>query len=90
MLISSEKIIAGPPRLTRFERARIIGARALQISLGAPVLIEIPENVSRPVEIAKLELERGCLPITIRRKLPDGSYVDVAIQDLLQAEKEEE
>ncbi|RLI25757.1 MAG: DNA-directed RNA polymerase subunit K [Candidatus Hecatellales archaeon] len=82
--MSSEKSITGPPRLTRFERARIIGARALQISLGAPVLIEIPENVSRPIDIAKLELERGLLPITIRRKLPDGSYVDMAIQDLIQ------
>ncbi len=51
------------------------------------MLIELPKGVSRPVEIAKLELERGVLPITIRRKLPDGSYVDVALQDLLQGEE---
>ncbi|MHC1564425.1 MAG: DNA-directed RNA polymerase subunit K [Candidatus Hecatellaceae archaeon] len=87
-LITSEKPVTGPPRLTRFEKARIIGARALQISLGAPILIETPENVSNPIDIAKLELEKGFLPITIRRKLPDGSYVDIAIQDLIQAEKE--
>ena len=38
------KIVTGPPTLTRFERARIMGARALQLSLGAPVFIEIPKN----------------------------------------------
>lgn len=56
--------------------------------MGAPILIETPENVNHPIDIAKLELEKGFLPITIRRKLPDGSYTDVAIQDLIQAEKE--
>jgi DNA-directed RNA polymerase subunit K/omega len=81
--ISSATTFIGPPKLTRFERARIIGVRALQISLGAPIPISIPENVKKPVEIAKLELEKGVLPITIRRKLPDGTYVDVALQDLL-------
>ncbi|HID18839.1 TPA: DNA-directed RNA polymerase subunit K [Candidatus Bathyarchaeota archaeon] len=80
--------MTGPPILTRFERARIIGARALQISLGAPILIETPENVNHPIDIAKLELEKGFLPITIRRKLPDGTPIDVPIQDLIQAEKE--
>ena len=86
-LISSQSGIVGPPRLTRFERARIIGARALQISLGAPVLIEVPENVRDPVDIARMELERRILPITIRRRLPDGSYMDVALQDLLHTEE---
>ncbi|RLI30504.1 DNA-directed RNA polymerase subunit K [Candidatus Bathyarchaeota archaeon] len=81
--IESKISIIGPPKLTRFEKARVIGARALQISLGAPVLIEVPEGVTKPIDIARLELERKVLPITIRRKLPDGSYVDVALQDLL-------
>ena len=40
----SGKIVTGPPTLTRFERARIMGARALQLSLGAPVFIEIPKK----------------------------------------------
>ena len=80
--------IIGPPRLTRFERARIIGARALQISLGAPVLIEPPKNVTKPIDIAILELEMGILPITIRRKLPDGTYVYISVQTLLKLEKE--
>jgi len=57
-----------PLKYTRFERARIIGARALQISMGAPVLIEIPEGVTDPVRIAELEFEEGAIPITVRRE----------------------
>lgn len=52
---------------TRFEKARIIGARALQISLGAPVLINVPENFIDPVDIALLEFEKGAIPITVLR-----------------------
>ncbi|MGC8585017.1 MAG: DNA-directed RNA polymerase subunit K [Thermoplasmata archaeon] len=53
---------------SRFERARIIGARALQISLGAPVLISIPEGIIDPVDIAILEFEKNAIPITVLRK----------------------
>ncbi len=52
---------------TRFERARIIGARALQISLGAPVIIDIPETMIDPIKIALLEYEKGLIPITVNR-----------------------
>lgn len=55
-------------KYTRFEKARIIGARALQISLNAPVLIDVPSNVIDPLEIAMLEFEAGVIPITTRRK----------------------
>lgn len=72
----------GPPKLTRFERARIAGARALQLSLGAPVLIEIAPKVSDPIDIAMSELKQGVLPMTIRRTLPDGIYEDLALSDL--------
>ena len=75
-----KKIFIGPPQLTRFERARIVGARALQLSMGAPVLIEIAEGVRDPVDLAMKELEVGVLPITIRRRLPDGTYQDIPIQ----------
>lgn len=51
---------------TRFERARIIGARALQLSEGAPALIETDEN--RPIEIARAELKADVLPIGVRRR----------------------
>lgn len=69
----------GPPKLTRFERARIAGARALQISMGAPILVELSENMSSPIDIALKELETGVLPITIRRTLPDGTYQDIPL-----------
>ena len=52
---------------TRFERARILGARALQISLGAPILTDIPPTLIDPVEIAEREFAAGVIPITVRR-----------------------
>jgi len=73
----------GPPKLTRFERARIVGARALQVSLGAPILAALPEDMSDPIDIALEELKEGVLPITLRRILPDGTHQDIALRDLL-------
>jgi DNA-directed RNA polymerase subunit K len=52
---------------TRFEKARILGARALQISLGAPILVEIPAGEVDPVAIAELEFAASMIPITVRR-----------------------
>ncbi len=78
----SGSVQIGPPKLTRFERARIAGARALQISLGAPILVEVPPKMTDPVDIALIELKEGILPITIRRTLPDGTHQDIALQDL--------
>ena len=52
---------------TRFEKARIIGARALQIALGAPILIHIPEELYDPLDIALYEYEKGVIPITVKR-----------------------
>jgi len=54
-------------RYTRFERARIIGARALQISMGAPILLEVPSGVVDPIEIAEIEFTKGVIPITVKR-----------------------
>ena len=54
-------------RYTRFERARIIGARALQISMGAPLLIEVPPGVVDPIDIAQIEFSKDVLPITVKR-----------------------
>ncbi|MCD6557466.1 MAG: DNA-directed RNA polymerase subunit K [Candidatus Aenigmarchaeota archaeon] len=54
---------------TRFERTRIISARALQIAMGAPILVKTKSG--DPAEIAKLEFEKGILPITVRRHLPE-------------------
>ncbi len=52
---------------TRFERARILGARALQLSLGAPILIDVAPTLVDPVEIAESEFAAGRIPITVRR-----------------------
>ncbi|MFA7162351.1 MAG: DNA-directed RNA polymerase subunit K, partial [Candidatus Methanomethylophilaceae archaeon] len=54
-------------KYTRFEKARIIGARALQISYGAPVLTEYPENMIDPIDVALLEYEEDLIPITVVR-----------------------
>ena len=73
----------GPPKLTRYEKARIVGARALQISMGAPALVKPSENVSNPIDIAIQELEGKILPITVRRTLPDGTFQDIPLKWLL-------
>ncbi len=78
----SDNVMIGPPKLTRFERARIAGARALQVSLGAPILVELPAKMSDPIDIALVEIKAGILPMTIRRTLPDGSHKDIALADL--------
>ena len=54
-------------KYTRFEKARIIGARALQLSMGAPALIKIPKDVILPIDIAMLEFKEGVIPITVKR-----------------------
>lgn len=54
-------------RYTRFERARIIGARGLQISMGAPVLLKVPDDMIDPIDIATMEYEKGMLPISVKR-----------------------
>mgnify|MGYP000650401982 CR=1 FL=1 len=73
------KITIGPPTLTRFEKARIMGARALQLSLGAPPFITIPKNARISLDISMEELEKKVIPITIRRVLPNGDYQNIPI-----------
>ncbi len=53
---------------TKFEKARIIGARALQIAMGAPVIIDVPSSLIDPVDIAMLEFENNVIPITIKKQ----------------------
>jgi DNA-directed RNA polymerase subunit K len=52
---------------TKFEKARIIGARALQLAYGVPPLIKVPEHMIDPLELAEMEFEKGVIPITIIR-----------------------
>jgi DNA-directed RNA polymerase subunit K/omega len=81
------QVLIGPPRLTRFERARIVGARALQLAYGAPPLIKVMPEMKDPIHIAAAELERGVLPIIIRRTLPDGTAQDIPLAWLLSPQK---
>jgi DNA-directed RNA polymerase subunit K len=67
-------------RLTRFEVARIVGARTLQISLGAPLLVKVPNEVLTPVEMAEMEFKEDKVPMTIKRRLPDGEVIIVDIK----------
>lgn len=60
---------------TKYEKARMIGSRALQIAMGAPFLVKLDEKDLEklgynPVEIAKIEFEQGVTPITIKRPFP--------------------
>jgi len=60
---------------TKYERARMIGSRALQIAMGAPFLVKMDNEQLiklkfNPVEIAKAEYAEGAIPITIKRPLP--------------------
>jgi len=73
------KITIGSPTLTKFEKARIMGARALQLSLGAPPFIEIPKDARISLDISMEELEKRVIPITIRRVLPNGDYQNIPI-----------
>jgi DNA-directed RNA polymerase I, II, and III subunit RPABC2 len=77
------KITIGPPTLTRFEKARIMGARALQLSLGAPPFIAIPKDARISLDISMEELEKRVIPITIRRVLPNGDYQNIPIDYFL-------
>ena len=87
------------PYMTKYERARVLGTRALQISMNAPVLTSVPGSESDPLRIAMKELKDGKIPFVIRRYgevidqeifsqyfsryLPDGSFEDWPIADLI-------
>jgi DNA-directed RNA polymerase I, II, and III subunit RPABC2 len=61
-----------------------VGARALQISMGAPILLDVEGGSTSPIDLALRELESGILPITIRRTLPDGTFQDIPLKWLIQ------
>ena len=68
--------------MTKYERARVLGTRALQISLNAPVMVEIAGETD-PLKIAQKELRERKIPIIVRRFLPDGSFEDWSINELV-------
>ncbi|KAL0086008.1 RNA polymerase small common phosphorylated subunit [Phycomyces blakesleeanus] len=70
------------PYMTKYERARILGTRALQISLNAPVMVEL-DGESDPLVIAMKELREKKIPLIVRRFMPDGTYEDWNVKDLI-------
>ncbi|EYC33192.1 hypothetical protein RB195_005475 [Necator americanus] len=85
-IISAEKGTASTDRvttpfMTKYERARVLGTRALQIAMGAPVMVEL-EGETDPLEIARKELKHRRIPIIVRRYLPDGSFEDWSVDQL--------
>ncbi|OUC45328.1 RNA polymerase K / subunit [Trichinella nativa] len=68
--------------MTKYERARVLGTRALQISMGAPVLVEL-EDERDALEIARKELKARRIPLVVRRYMPDGSYEDWRVDELI-------
>ena len=68
--------------MTKYERARILGARALQISKNAPLMVDHCEETD-PYKLAEMELSKNLIPFIIRRYLPDGSYEDWKVSELL-------
>ncbi|CZT16581.1 related to DNA-directed RNA polymerase I, II, III 18kD subunit [Ramularia collo-cygni] len=70
------------PYMTKYERARVLGTRALQISMGAPVLVDV-ESETDPLQIALKELREKKIPLVVRRYLPDGYYEDWTCEELL-------
>jgi DNA-directed RNA polymerase I, II, and III subunit RPABC2 len=71
------------PFLTQYERTKIIGMRANQLSKGSVPFIAVPKYVTDVREIARLELEQKRLPYIIKRPLPNGSYEYWRLADLL-------
>lgn len=65
-------------RLTRFEVARLVGARSLQVALGAPILVQIESGAS--IDIAKAEFKANLMPMTVKRELPNGEKNIVEIK----------
>ncbi len=65
-------------QFSKYEKARMLGSRALQIAMGAPFLVKLSETDLKkirynPLEIAKIEFEKGIIPITVKRPLPKKS-----------------
>ena len=65
-------------KLTRFEKARLISARALQLSLGAPPLLKVEKEISMN-EIARMELDKKIIPLAVLREYPSGEVKKIEV-----------
>ncbi|CAO3628873.1 unnamed protein product [Mucor hiemalis] len=79
---AESKVKQTTPYMTRYERARILGTRALQISLNAPVMVEL-DGESDALAIAMKELREKKIPLIVRRFLPDMTFEDWLVEDLI-------
>lgn len=70
------------PFMTKYEKARVLGTRALQISMNAPVMVDVDGEID-PLKIAAKELREKKVPMIVRRYLPDGCYEDWPVHDLI-------
>jgi DNA-directed RNA polymerase subunit K/omega len=71
------------PFLTLYEKTKILGFRANQISQGARPYVDVPEYVTSELEIARMELEQRRLPFILKRPMPDGSFEYWRLSDLM-------
>jgi DNA-directed RNA polymerase subunit K/omega len=71
------------PFLTIYERTKILGTRTNQLADGARPFVSVPEYVTDPLEIAKLELEQRRLPFLVKRPMPDGTFEYWRLNDLM-------
>jgi DNA-directed RNA polymerase I, II, and III subunit RPABC2 len=71
------------PFLTVFERTKIIGLRANQLSKGAAALIAVPKHITDVRDIARLELDQKRLPYLVKRPLPNGTFEYWRLSDLM-------
>lgn len=78
--MSSDKITS--PLMTKFEYTRLLGIRAMQISMNAPVMIDVG-NMIDPIKIAKKEMKECKIPLIIKRKLPNGIFENWNICDMI-------
>jgi len=78
---------------TKYEQARIIGARALQISMGAPMMIKFNDEELKKlgyntIEIAKLEFKQGLIPISVKRPFPTVTNKEITVKPFDQTKLE--
>ena len=72
-----------PPFLTIYERTKILGTRTNQLAEGARPFVTVPEYVTNPLDIAKLELEQRRLPFIVKRPMPDGTFEYWRLSDFM-------
>jgi len=80
-MASAGKVRRTIPFLTKYEKARVIGKRAMQISKGSPPLVDVG-TLENPIDIALKELRERKIPFIIRRPLPNGDYEDFRVDEL--------